>query len=133
MKIDELWSMNRETRQRVVANWCADAFGHDQASSLPQRGIRHAEEAIEAAQAAGVPRDMLHRLVDHIFDRPPGELHQEIGSSGLTLLALAQAAGLYADQEEAREIARVLVKPVSHFTARNEAKNAAGFDTSREG
>ena len=133
MQVDELWLMNRETRQRLVAGWCTNAFGADQAASLPQRGIRHAEEAIEAAQAAGADREMVHRLVDYIFDRPPGQIGQEIGGSGLTLLALAQAAGLYADQEEAREIARVLSKPLSHFTARNEAKNAAGFDTSREG
>ncbi len=125
----QLWEMNRETRQRVVASWCVNAFGAEHATSLPQRGIRHAEEAIEAAQAAGTPREMVHRLVDYIYDRPAGALAQEIGGSGLTLLALAQAAGLWADQEEAREIARVLAKPLSHFTKRNENKNAAGFNT----
>lgn len=71
---------------------------------------------------------MVHKLVDHVFDRPPGNLAQEIGGSGITLLCLAQAAGLSADIEEARELKRVLKKPLAHFAARNEAKNAAGFN-----
>lgn len=121
-------NMTRDGRQRAIARWCADAFGKEHAENLAQRGVRHAEEAIELAQAAGTPREMLHQLVDYIYDRPPGELAQEIGGSALTLLALAAAAKLSVDTEEAREIARVLAKPLAHFTARNEAKNAAGFN-----
>jgi hypothetical protein len=45
----------------------------------------------------------------------------------MTLLALAAAAGLSADEAEVDEMLRVLNKPLEHFTARNEAKNAAGF------
>lgn len=120
--------MSRNERQTLVSKWCSDAFGSDHAASIPQRGIRLAEEAIEAAQAAGCDRDMVHRLVDHIFDQPAGELHQELGGIGVTTLALAAAAGLSADAEEAREVARVLAKPLAHFKARNEAKNAAGFN-----
>lgn len=121
-------NMTRDGRQQAVADWCAAAFGTEHATNLAQRGVRHAEEAIEAAQAAGTPREMLHQLVDYIYDRPAGELAQEIGGSALTLLALAAAAKLSVDAEEAREIARVLAKPLAHFTARNEAKNAAGFN-----
>jgi hypothetical protein len=121
----------RDVRQKRVAEWCAHAFGMDHASSVPQRGIRHAEEAIESAQAAGCERKMVHNLVDYVFDRPAGKLSQEIGGSGITLLALADAAGLSADAEEARELARVLAKPLEHFAARNKAKDDAGFDTAK--
>lgn len=107
--------------------WTRQAFGDEQATSLPQRGLRLLEEAIEAAQAAGVERAMALKLVDYVFDRPPGVLHQELGGVGVTTLALAAAAGLSADDEEEREVARVLAKPLKHFTERNEAKNAAGF------
>lgn len=127
--LDFYTHLYRGNRQRGVAAWCAAAFGLEHATSLPQRGIRHAEEAIELAQAAGAPREMVHKLVDYIYDRPAGDLAQEIGGSGLTLLALAAAAGLSADKEEAREVARVLAKPLEHFTKRNENKNAAGFNT----
>lgn len=120
--------IDRDARQKRVADWCAAAFGAGHASSVPQRGIRLAEEAIEAAQAAGCERAMVHRLVDHVFDRPAGELGQELGGVGVTLLALAAAAGLSADDCEQSEIERVLAKPLAHFAARNAAKNAAGFN-----
>jgi NTP pyrophosphatase (non-canonical NTP hydrolase) len=119
----------RDARQKTVADWCAAAFGIDHASSLPQRGIRLVEEAIEAAQAAGCERAMVHKLVDYVFDRPAGTIAQELGGVGVTALALAQAAGLSADKCEADEVARVLAKPLEHFTARNQVKNAAGFNT----
>lgn len=122
----------RDARQCQVAEWCASAFGADHAASIPQRGIRHAEEAIEAAQAAGCDPAMVHRLVDHVYSRAPGELRQEIGGSGITLLALAAAAGASADGEESRELARVLSKPLEHFAQRNAAKNAAGFNVAAQ-
>lgn len=118
----------RDARQAQVAEWCVAAFGGDHAASLPQRGLRHAEEAIEAAQAAGTNPDQIHKLVDYIYAKPPGDMAQEIGGSGLTLLALANAAGISADDAEAAEVARVLSKPLAHFHERNAVKNAAGFD-----
>ncbi len=121
--------IGRDYRQAAVAAWCAAAFGQDHAASLPQRGIRLLEEAIEACQAAGGEREMAHKLVDYVFDRPPGSLHQELGGVGITTLALAAAAGDSADGAEADELMRILAKPIEHFTIRNEAKNAAGFNT----
>lgn len=121
----------RSARQTQVARWCAAAFGASHARSLPQRGVRLAEEAIEAAQAAGVDRDMLHRLVDHVYSRPPGELGQEIGGVGITLLALADAAGLDAEAQEGREWLRIESLPLEHFAKRNAAKDAAGFNASQ--
>lgn len=130
---DDRPTIARAVRQEDVASWCASAFGHAHASSIPQRGIRLAEEAIEAAQAAGCDQAMVHKLVDYVYARPKGELAQELGGIGVTLLALAAAAGLSADDEEAREVERVRGIPLEHFTARNAAKDAAGFNTSTEG
>jgi NTP pyrophosphatase (non-canonical NTP hydrolase) len=118
----------RDARQRAVHEWCIAAFGEAHASSIPQRALRLLEEAIELFQAAGGSSDMAHRLIDFIFFRPPGQLGQEIGGLGVTVLALAAAAGLSADGEEARELARATAKPLEHFRERNEQKNAAGFD-----
>jgi NTP pyrophosphatase (non-canonical NTP hydrolase) len=120
-------SENRDRRQAEVARWAAECFGREQATSLPQRGIRLLEEAVELAQAAGCERAMALALVDYVFSRPVGELGREIGGVSTTLLALAEAAGTSADEEEAREVARVLAAPREHFAARNAAKNAAGF------
>jgi hypothetical protein len=108
-------------------SWAEQAFGHDQASSLPQRGVRLLEEAIEAFQACGGDEAMAHKLVTFVFARPPGTVGQELGGVAVTTLLLAAAAGLSADNEECREMDRVLSKPVKEFTERNANKNAAGF------
>lgn len=118
----------RNDRQELVSHICRRAFGIEQTTSLPQRGLRLAEEAIEAAQRCGTPAEMLHRLIDHVYGKPPGDLSQELGGVSVTLLALAAAAGLSADTEEQREIARLFSMPVEHFTERNRAKNALGFN-----
>ena len=122
-------SMERLERQTTAHQWCVAAFGEGHATSVPQRGVRLAEEAVEAAQAAGVPREMVHQLVDYVYDREPGELRQELGGLGITILALAAAAGLSADKCERDELTRVLSKDPAWFRQRNETKNAAGFDT----
>lgn len=118
--------MERSDRQQRVATWCREAFGQE-STSVAHRGLRLAEEAIETAQAAGCDRDKLHALIDYIYERPVGELDQELGGLGVTALALAAAAGLDADECERTEVERVLSLPLDHFRRRNELKNAAGF------
>lgn len=117
----------RDRRQSDTHAWCVAAFGDHDARSVPQRGLRLAEEAIETAQACGCDPAMLHRLIDHVYAKPVGELPQELGGLGVTLLALAEAAGISADEAEQHELLRVRAKPLSHFAARNAAKKAAGF------
>lgn len=127
-RIAALIATDRDARQRRVYEWAAAAFGEAHASSVGQRGLRLVEEAIEAYQAAGGNREQARLLVDYIFDRPAGELSQELGGVGLTLLAFAQAAGVSADDAERAELDRVLSKPLAWFHARNAVKNAAGFE-----
>lgn len=121
-------ALPRSERQGEAAAWCRAAFGDEHASSLPQRGIRFLEEAIELAQAAGCDLAMCHKLLDFVFSRPVGDLRQEMGGVGLTLLCLASAAGDDADQAEVNELARVISKPLADFAKRNKAKNDAGFN-----
>ena len=123
-------NLTRVQRQELLARWAEQAFGRDQATSLPQRGLRLLEEAIEAFQASGGDEALAHKLVSFVFARPPGTVGQELGGVAVTALLLAAAAGLSADEEECREIHRVLSKPVGEFTARNASKNAAGFKIS---
>lgn len=117
----------RRHRQERVHAWCVEAFGAASAVSVPELGLRLAEEALEAAQAAGVDVAQMHRLVDYVYARPVGVLEQELGGVGLTALALASAAGLDADRAEQCELERVLSKPPGYCAARNRAKVAAGF------
>jgi hypothetical protein len=117
----------RGRRQEMLASWAELAFGRDQATSLPQRALRLLEEAIEAFQATGGDPAIAHKLVDFVFGRPAGTVNQELGGVAVTTLLLAAAAGLSADEEECREIHRVLTKPLKEFSERNAGKNAAGF------
>ncbi len=124
---DVVRNLSRDQRQEMLVNWAEQAFGRDQATSIPQRGLRLLEEAIEAFQASGGDEVMAHKLVTFVFARPPGTVGQELGGVAVTVLLLAAAAGLSADEEECREIHRVLSKPLREFTERNANKNAAGF------
>lgn len=123
----------RDERQVEVSEWCNAAFGEEQTNNVPQRAIRMLEEAIEAYQSATVgmsadeTKKKAHALVEYVMDRLAGNLAQECGGLGLTLLALCQAAGISADAEELREIERVKSKPLAYFKQRNQVKNEAGF------
>ena len=124
----------RSERQQQVYDWAFRCFGMAHATDPRQRGLRMLEEAIELYQATDGDQAKAHQLVDFIFTRPKGEIGQELGGLGVTLLALAAAVGKDADAEEATEVARILSKSPEHFAARNAAKNAAGFDvTAPEG
>lgn len=125
--VEDAATGTRDKRQVLVLRWAVGAFGADQATSLVQRGARLLEEACEAFQAAGGDADLARKVVEHVFSRPPGDLPQELGGVGITLLALAQAANASADGEELRELGRILSLPQEHFTKRNAAKNAAGL------
>lgn len=120
--------VTRTARQIEAFEWCGESFGWQHAQSVEQRGVRFLEEAVELAQAAGVDQAMAEELVGYVFGRPVGDLSQEFGGVGLTLLAFAEAAHVNADDAEAAELARVKSFPRSHWTRRNKAKNDAGFN-----
>ena len=117
----------RDQRQAMLLDWARLAFGDVEATSVPQRGLRLLEEAIEAFQACGCDEALAHKLVTFVFARPAGTVGKELGGVAVTALLLAAAAGLSADEEEAREVHRVLSKPLREFSERNANKNAAGF------
>jgi len=120
-------TLTRDQRQAMVMAWAEAAFGREEATGLPQRGLRLLEEAIETFQACGGNAEIAHELVTYMFRRPQGTIGQELGGVAVSLLALAAAVGLSADEEERREIDRVLKEPVEKFTRRNADRNAAGF------
>lgn len=116
----------RNLRQATVIAWMRNAFGGD-GTTVPQRGIRLLEETLETYQAAGCDQAMAHELVDYVFKRPVGDLAKELGGVGVCVLGLAAAAKVSADDEEAREVERVLSKGLDEWRQRNAAKNEAGF------
>lgn len=119
--------MSRELIQKACVFWAKVAFGNDQATNLEQRGLRLVEEAVEAAQAANCDKETLHKIVDYVYLRESGNLFQEIGGVGITLLVLADAGGVNANLAEEMEFIRVISKPLETFAKRNQEKNNAGF------
>lgn len=114
--------------QTRLTAWARAAFGEQHVASIPQRALRLLEESVELAQAAGVDEQLAAKLVAFVYSRPAGELFQEMGGVGVTMLVLAESAGICAETAIDKEAARVLSKPLEHFTKRNADKGAAGFN-----
>lgn len=113
--------------QRIVFEWGCRAFGEPHMRDQKVRALRLVEEAIEYAQAVGVPYDKIQRCAFVIYDRPPGDAYQELG--GVLVTTLAACAGNYFNAEEVleTEVLRVLAKSPEHFAKRNQEKIDAGL------
>lgn len=136
----------RDRRQHAVLKWAKSTFSGVasetgeivDACSPQQRALRFLEEAIELCQAslheAGTSHEdtvrfgvQAHNLVTRIFAKEPGKVFQETGAVMVTLLALAEVAGVSVAKAEEAEFQRVLSKPDDWFRARQKAKLDAGF------
>lgn len=79
------------TFQQRVQPWLLACFGEMIAGDREERNHRFLEEALELVQACGCSASEAHQLVDYVYGRPVGELHQEIGGVMVTLAALCLA------------------------------------------
>lgn len=77
--------------QPQVREWVLKCFGPDIADDKLERNHRFLEEALELVQSAGCTKEDAHSLVDYVFGREVGEIHQEIGGVMVTLSALCSA------------------------------------------
>jgi hypothetical protein len=107
--------------QTRVQPWMLECFGAEIAADRIERNHRFFEEATEAVQANGMTRCEAHQLVDYTFDRPVGELHQEIGGVMVTLAALCLASGQDMHAAGETELARIWTK-VEAIRAKQAAK-----------
>jgi len=94
---------------------------------LDERCDRFLEEAIELVQAAGCSRERAMEMLNKVYDRPEGELYQEIGGVSVTLLALTESVGMELDELEVMEIERIESKPPEVFRKRQAEKAALGL------
>lgn len=118
--------ITRNERQRAVKDWASRTFGAAVALDGRERAQRFVEEAIELAQACDLHEEDVREILARVYSRPVGEMTQEVGGVGVTLLALCEAAGVSADDAESAELARVLSIPAEHFRAKQAAKARAG-------
>jgi len=96
-------------------------FGPEISADSVERNHRFLEESIELIQANGCTQTEAHQLVDYVFSRPVGELHQEIGGVMVTLAALCLAIGENMHEAGEIELTRIWTK-VEQIRAKQAAK-----------
>jgi len=74
------------TFQSRCWNWVASAFPKAIYNNLEERTLRFTEEALELVQAAGLSKERVLSVVEHVYAKEPGEVHQELGGSMVTFL-----------------------------------------------
>jgi len=111
--------------QAAARQWAEDTFGM-MCMDKHERAMRFLEEAFEAAQAAGVTDKDAVCLWRVVYDKPVGELAQEIGGALLTLALLSEGAGLDMEWAGDTEFLRARTMPRDYIKARHAVKVAAG-------
>lgn len=108
--------------QSRVWSWAFHCFGETVARNKQERTDRLFEEIAELCQTVdGWNRGRAHALVDYVFDRPVGEMRQEVGGSMLTLAAFCAAHDIDMGECAESELARVWTK-VDVIRAKQAAK-----------
>lgn len=107
--------------QGRVEPWLTSCFGPVIAADKQERNHRFFEESTEAVQANGMTRSEAHQLVDYTYDRPVGELNQEVGGVMVTLAALCLASGINMHAAGEVELARIWTK-VGQIRSKQAAK-----------
>ena len=111
-----------EAEQLVRSTW-----GDKSMDDPHERGMRVAEEALETLQVLKGTRAEAHALVDMVFDKPLGEIDNEIGGVLFTLMTLCANLGKRFDTLYAKEIARFKSKDPKFFRAKQKIKADLGL------
>jgi NTP pyrophosphatase (non-canonical NTP hydrolase) len=113
--------------QQLIVAWGIRAFGIEEMRSPYRRALRLVEEAIELGQAADVPVEMAHQIVEMVYGRPVGRTHEEVADVFNTLMAYCAARGLDLEQQVVARFSDLLGEPVEKFRKRVAEKHAAGL------
>lgn len=82
-----------KTWQDVIQRWVRSTFGDAHQESTLERSSRFFEEASELAQACGLRKELAQQILDKVYSKEPGNVHQEFGGVFITSLALASNKG----------------------------------------
>lgn len=77
--------------QDETDKWMKECFGDTIPKDKAERNYRFLEEALELVQSCNIAKEDVIRLVNYTFNRPIGEITQEIGGTMVTLSALCSA------------------------------------------
>lgn len=96
--------------QEEVNKWMLACFGEKITSDTIERNHRFLEEALELVQANGCTKEEAYKLVDYVFNRPVGDIPQEIGGVMVTLAALCNTLNAEYEFLGYQELERVWTK-----------------------
>ncbi len=119
--------------EKIVSRWVSERFGPPVFEDTHERVMRILEEAIELAQTEDVSRDMAHKLVDYVFNKPVGESKQETAGVLITLLAYTAAKGIDLKAVTTDELARIHEIEPSVVQKKQRDKALAGIGISPQG
>lgn len=85
-----------------VFKWAIKVFNERIVISMNERNKRFLEESLELVQALDLPETDAMAILSHVYSRPAGVIHQELGGVMVTLNILCQVASL--DAQECGEI-----------------------------
>ena len=114
--------MHMDLFQQEVVEWLIECFGVDTMTDVPNRNHRFLEEALELVQASECTRVEAHQLVDYVYDRPAGDLNQEVGGVMMTLAALCAVTTVNLNSAAKEELGRCWVM-IDKIRAKNAAKH----------
>ena len=93
--------------QARVHDWIVACFGQEIGADKAERSHRLLEEALELVQSGGCTAGEAHQLVDYVFSRPVGDMHQEVGGVMITLAAFCTLRDIDMIQAGEVELTRV--------------------------
>jgi hypothetical protein len=94
--------------QLNIEAWTHACFGADIATNVHERNYRFLEESLELVQAGGLSKEEALAMVNHVFDRPPGELEQEVGGTIVTLASFCNARKISLEAAAVTELNSVI-------------------------
>ena len=97
----------RKLQQRVD-KWLRMTFDNATADDPRQRALRFLEEAIELVQATGtIDEEEAQGMVNYVYNRPKGDIRQEIAGTTFCLLGLANVYSVNVKWALSEELRRV--------------------------
>lgn len=77
--------------QLEVKEWAEECFGPKRLDDQHLVTVRFVEEALELAQAAGISQREVTQIAHYVYNRPVGQLRNEVGGVYITLSNVCNA------------------------------------------
>jgi hypothetical protein len=104
---DNAKALGSTTFQKRAQYWAKKCFGLTLATDRKERNQRFAEEAIELVQACGMTKREVLGAVAYVYNRPVGEVSQEVGGTYTTLALLCAANGIDMVEEGEKDLLEI--------------------------